>query len=165
MLWALFFPCWSLSHLTTSRKAKWLSLTFVMRLYQKQLSGPRQFLTNESLLKIIKIAFYFILKDFSFLRYLHFYPDFLVIHMWKWLDKKVGKQVIKRHVLPNISTCEGNQTMKFLQLIENIVRNICFRKLCRKSGRENNTRSPFVLFKKKFNSGRIIGQHLSFNIL
>ena len=115
--------------------------------------------------KIIKIAFYFILKDFSFVRYLHFYPDSLVIHIWKWLDKKVGKQVIKRHVLPNISTCEGNQTMKFLQLIENIVRNICFRKLCRKSGRENNTRSPFVLFKKKFNSGKTIGQHLSFNIL
>ena len=33
---------------------------------------------NESPSKMMKNAFYFMLKPFLFLRYLHFYPDFLV---------------------------------------------------------------------------------------
>ena len=43
------------------------------------LSGLRQFLTTESLSKMVRNAFYFMLKVFSFLRYLHFWPNFLVM--------------------------------------------------------------------------------------
>ena len=49
-------------------------------------------------------------------------------HVGKWLDRKAnvnfkiydvtdGQQIITAYVLPNISRIEGNQTMKFGQLI------------------------------------------------
>ena len=49
----------------------------------RTLKGPlmslRQFLTSERPLKMMKNAFYFMLKVFLFLRYWHFCPDFLVM--------------------------------------------------------------------------------------
>ena len=46
------------------------------------------------------------------------------------------------HILPNISSSKGNQTMKFDQLIECNTRNIFFKKLFTKYGRETSPR-PF----------------------
>ena len=44
------------------------------------LSGLRQFLATESPLKVMKKAFYFTKKLFSFSRYFSFYLDFLVMY-------------------------------------------------------------------------------------
>ena len=40
-----------------------------------------------------------------------------------------GKQIITKYILPNISRNKDNQTMKFGQLIEYNMRNICLEKL------------------------------------
>ena len=44
------------------------------------------------------------------------------------------------HVLPNISSCKGNHTMKFGQLIEYNMRNIFVGKLYTKCGGETSLR-------------------------
>ena len=49
------------------------------------------------------------------------------------------------HMLPDISRSQGNQTMKFGQLIEHKMGNIFLPKLCTKCGGETN---PKTLFKK-----------------
>ena len=46
------------------------------------------------------------------------------------------------HILPNISRSEGNQTMKFGQLIECTMKNIFLEKSCTKYGGETSPR-PF----------------------
>ena len=43
-----------------------------------------------------------------------------------------GKQTIAIHILPNISRSEGNQTIKFGQLIEYNMRNIFSEKIIHK---------------------------------
>ena len=45
-----------------------------------------------------------------------------------------GKQTIWIHILPNISKSKDNQTMKFGQLIEHIIRNIFIEKSYTKYG-------------------------------
>ena len=55
-----------------------------------------------------------------------------------------GQQIITMHILPNISTNKGNQTMKFDQLIKQIVKNIFLQKSCRKLGRETSSRPLFA---------------------
>ena len=55
------------------------------------------------------------------------------------------KQTIAIHILPNISSSKGNQTMKFGQLIEYSMRNILYENSCTKPGGESFPR-PF--FKK-----------------
>ena len=57
---------------------------------------------------------------------------------------QTGKQTIMKHVLPNISRSNDNQTMKFGQLIEYDVRNSFFQKSCRDSGRKTSLRPLFV---------------------
>ena len=44
------------------------------------------------------------------------------------MTSQAGKQAIAIHVLPNVSRSKGNQTMKFGQLIECNLRNICLEK-------------------------------------
>ena len=71
------------------------------------------------------------LKLFSFLRYLHFCPEFLVIlvmlkngfirQLWlisKFMTSQFVQQIISIHILPNISRSKCNQTMKFGQVME-----------------------------------------------
>ena len=58
------------------------------------------------------------------------------------------KQTITIDVLPNISRKNGNQTMKFGQLIEYNMRNTSLEKSCAKYGRE--TSSKFLSKKSKF---------------
>ena len=50
----------------------------------------------------------------------------------KFKTSQPGLQTIATHILPNISQGEGNQTVKFGQLIEYNKRNIFLQKLCRK---------------------------------
>ena len=87
---------------------------------------------NESSLKIMKNASYFMLKAlfvldiFTFLYWLFGYVE-------KRLDKEAmtsqtGQQLIAIHILRNIPRNEGNQTMKFGQLIEYNMRNIFLEK-------------------------------------
>ena len=45
------------------------------------------------------------------------------------------------HILPNISRSKGNQTIKFGQLIEYNIRNICFEKSYTKCGEETIPRA------------------------
>ena len=47
------------------------------------------------------------------------------------MKSQTGTQTITIHILPDISRSNGNQTMKFGQLIENNVRNIFLQKSCR----------------------------------
>ena len=46
------------------------------------------------------------------------------------------KKTIAIHILPYISRSKGNQTMKFVQLIEYSMRNIFIKKSCTKYGGE-----------------------------
>ena len=61
------------------------------------------------------------------------------------MTSKPGLQTIAIHILSNMSQNKGNQTMKFGQLIEYNKRNIFLQKLCRKWGKETNSR-PLLIF-------------------
>ena len=63
------------------------------------------------------------------------------------MTSQLGKQTIVRHILPNISKNESNQTMKFGQLIEYNMRITFLEKLYTKCGSETILRS----FSKKSN--------------
>ena len=102
------------------------------------LSGLRQFLVTESPLKMMKNAFYFILKAIFVLKIFKCL-SWLSAHAEKRLDWKIrliskflasqpGKQAISIHILPSISKSKGNQTMKFGQLVEHHMRNILLEK-------------------------------------
>ena len=63
-----------------------------------------------------------------------------------------GLQTIAIHILPNISQSNGNQTMKFGQLIESSKRNIFLQKLCQNEAvRLVPDLFLFVFFFKKLN--------------
>ena len=72
-------------------------------------------------------AFYFILKVLSYLRYLHFSPNFLVMQenglirklkfVSKLMTSNIGKQMITIHIFPNISRSKDSQEMKLVRLI------------------------------------------------
>ena len=55
---------------------------------------------------------------------------------------QTGQQIITIHILPNISSSKGNQTMKFDQLIEYNMKNIFLEKSYTKFGRKASPR-PF----------------------
>ena len=60
------------------------------------------------------------------------------------------EQAIAIHILPNISKKNGNQTMKFVQLIEYNMINISLKKSCAKYGRETSLK--FLSKKSKFST-------------
>ena len=70
-----------------------------------------------------------------------------------FMTSKPGKQTITTHILPNITWSKSNQTMKFGQSIECNKRNIFYKKLCRKWGRETGCR-PLFIFLKSFIWGK-----------
>ena len=100
----------------------------------------------QSLLKMMKNAFYFILKALSILKIFKFLSRHFG-HVWKmaWLNRlkltskfmtsQPGFQAIPILILPNISQSKGSQTIKFGQLTEHNKRNIFLQVLCRKWGR------------------------------
>ena len=94
------------------------------------LSGLKLFLTTESLLKMLKALF--VLEIFTFLPCLFGYVEKRlgkkVRLIPKFMTSQTGQQIINIHTLPNISRSEGNQAMKFGQLIKYNVRNIFLRK-------------------------------------
>ena len=105
----------------------------------------------ESLLKMMKNAFYLISKALFVLK------TCLVI--WEnglegkqmlisnFVMSQAGKQMITihilLHILPNISRSKSNQKLKFGQLIEYEVSIIFLQKSCRKRGRGSSSR-PLV---------------------
>ena len=60
------------------------------------------------------------------------------------MTPQTGQQIIKAHILPNISRSKSNQAMEFGQLIKYSVRNIFLQKLYRKWVREVISRPLFV---------------------
>ena len=107
----------------------------------------------QSLLKMMKNAFYFILKALSILKIFKFLSRHFG-HVWKmaWLNRlkltskfmtsQPGFQAIPILILPNISQSKGSQTIKFGQLIECNMRNIFLEQLHTKYGGETSPR-PF----------------------
>ena len=93
----------------------------------------------KALLKWWKILFISCWKFLSFLRYLHFGPDFLVMLknglirkrglIAKFMTSQTGQQIITIFILPNISRSKGKHAMKIGQLIDCKVRNIFLEKL------------------------------------
>ena len=93
------------------------------------------------MIKMIKNAFYFILKAtfvpeiFKFLSRLFGHvekTDGLERLTSKFMASQAGSQTSAIHILPNMSQSKGNQTMRFSQLIEYNNSNIFLQKLCRK---------------------------------
>ena len=95
----------------------------------------------ESPLKLMKNAFYFILKAYFVLKIYKFLSRLFghvgktarlrITITSKFMTSRPGLQTIAILVLPNISQSKGNQTMKFRQLIEYNKRNIFLQKSCR----------------------------------
>ena len=93
----------------------------------------------ENPLKIMKNAFYFILKalfghkiitNFSSYRKNGLIRKIRLTS--KFMTSQPGLQTIGKQILPNISQNKGNHAMKFSQLIELNIRNIFLQKICRK---------------------------------
>ena len=81
---------------------------------------------------MIKNAFYFNLKAlFIILRYLNFCTDFYgdvrkqldkkTKVNFKFMTSKIGKQINKKTILPNISRSKGNCTIQFSNEAERLV--------------------------------------------
>ena len=66
---------------------------------------------------------------------------------FKFMMSSTGKQIITINILPNISKNKGNQTIKFVQLIEYNAIYIFLRRSCRKCCREASSR-PLLIFYK-----------------
>ena len=91
---------------------------------------------NESPLKMIKNAFYFMLKAlfvfeiFTFLSWLFGYVEYdLIRKLWlilKFMTSQTGQEIITIHILPSISRSKGNQVMKFGRLKERNLTSIFF---------------------------------------
>ena len=127
------------------------------------LSDLRQFLTIENPLKRMKNTFNFMLKALFILEIFTFFSDILVMQenvlirgLWlisKSMTSQNGQQIIKAHILPNISRRKGNQTIKFGQLIKYSIKysegKIFVQNSCRKWGRETSSR-PLFVFEKIF---------------
>ena len=110
---------------------------------------------NESPLKMMKNAFYFILKAFFVLKIFKFLSQrFGHVEKTAWLERYNWFQNLWRHSVVNKQLqythypisyeVKGNQTMKFGQFIKYSKKNIFLQKSCRKWGRETSSRPLFV---------------------
>ena len=79
------------------------------------------------------------------------------------MTSQTGKQIITRHMLPNISDSKGNQAMKFGQLIEYNVTRFFFKSYAESEG-GRLVPNIFLLFQKTLYKVKASGQQLSFNI-
>ena len=132
---------------------------------KKLIKGLLSRLKIKSPLKLMKNTFYLSWKLYSFLRYFHFCPDFLIMEEWlisKVMTLQTGHQIIVIHIF-NIPRSNGNQAMTIGHLIEYSERNIFLKNLCWKWGRETSSRS-FLFFKKVLIKVKASGRHLRFNI-
>ena len=88
---------------------------------------------NESALKVIKNAFYsilkalFVLKIFKFLSWVFRYVEKTAWLVSKFMTSQPGWQTIAIHILTNISRSKRDQTLKFDQVIEYYRINILFK--------------------------------------
>ena len=98
------------------------------------LSGLRQFLAAESLLKMTKKAFYFTIKPLFVLKIFKLCLYFSVMQengligkiklISKFMTSQPDQQAVKINILTNISRSKENQAMQFGQLTEYHMRNI-----------------------------------------
>ena len=102
--------------LTTFQECKLLILKVVLSVFKKVNEGP---------LKVMKNAFYFMLKArFSFLKYLHFCPDFLIMQKSDFIGKplsisksmtsQIEQKIIIICALLSIHRSKGHETMKMV---------------------------------------------------
>ena len=97
---------------------------------------------NETSSKLMKSAFYFILKALFVLKTFKFLSCFFSCRksslirkirlISKFIMSQPGLQTITIHILPNISRNKGNHTMKFAQLVEYKKRNSFFLQIMQK---------------------------------
>ena len=100
-------------------------------------------------------TFYVMLTALSFLRYLHFCHDVLVMKkiglirklrlFLKFMTSQTGQRTITVHILSNVIKSKGKQTMKFPQPTEHNMRNVFLEMSTTKCGGEA---SPRPFFKK-----------------
>ena len=88
------------------------------------LSGSSKFLAAKSLLKMMKNAFYFAFKTL-FVQFFHI--SIFVLKFWSKFQnlwrRKVDNKQLPIHILPHISRCKHNVTIKFGPLIEYNMKN------------------------------------------
>ena len=100
----------------------------------------------------MKNAFYFILqalfvlKAFKFLSWL-VENNLIERLVSKFMTSQTGKQIITIHILANTLKSNGNQAMKFGDLIKYNVLNIFLQRSCRKWGKETSSTPLFVSWK------------------
>ena len=111
-------------------------------------------------LKVMKNAFYFILKALFILKIFKYFNCWRYL-ISKFITSQTMKQIITMCILPNISRSKDNQTVKCGHLTEYEVGNI---KSHRKM-RQGDSFQTSLLFKKSLYEVKTSGQHLSFNIL
>ena len=92
---------------------------------------------NESHLKMIKNAFYFMLKALSVLKVVKFLSNF------KIMTSQTEHKLITIYILPNIPKSKRDQKMKFSRLIEFNMRNIFLGKSYSKCGGDASP-DPFM---------------------
>ena len=107
----------------------YLSSHFVFYPLKSDSHPPKKFVICliESPLKMMKNAFYFILKPLFVLK---IFKILSRLFGHDFLTSQIGLQTIAIHILPNISQSKGKQTMKFGQLLEYNKRNNFLQKLC-----------------------------------
>ena len=109
---------------------------------------------NDSLSKIMKNAFYFILKALFVLKIFNFLSWLYgnvknslirkIILISKFMTSQPVWQRITIHILYNILQSKSNQTMKSGQILKYNKENIFLQKSCRKRGTEASSRSLLV---------------------
>ena len=112
----------------------------------------------ESPLKMMKNAFYFILRALFVLKIFSFCHDFLVLQEKRLNQKdKVNFKIrdittwltkVAIHIFPNISRSKCNQTLKLGQLIEYNKRNIFLKNYAENEAGETSSRPVFIFIKK-----------------
>ena len=101
------------SNQPNSHKACIILIRLFYLIFKVGLSSSKNFFYfNKSPLKMMKNAFYLMLKVLSFLRYLHFSPDLLLILksgllrkqrlISNFMTSQTGQQIITIQILPNI---------------------------------------------------------------
>ena len=120
------------------------------------------FLAIERPLKVTKNAFHFMLKALLVLEIFTFLSEFLVKKENTFMTSQTEQQIIKIHILLNISRSKGNQTMRFLQLMKLLGKSFLLNS-CKKWGWETSS-DLLLLFKKALCKVKTGIQHLSFNL-
>ena len=114
------------------------------------LSGLRQFLATESPLKVMKKAFYFTKKLFSFSRYFSFYLDFLVLYQNGLIKKMRLISNFWRKIFLLLYSINWPNFIFWLPLLFDIFGNICIAIVCKPGCDVMNFEVKFIFLIKPF---------------